>query len=133
MTSLQDISLDQDVCLSAAEYRALPKKPRRNKYGAVPTVVDGIRFHSALEAKYYANLKLMERAGEVYGVELQKPYPILTNGKLCGSYRADFVFWDQREKRTRTIDVKGMDTPVSRLKRKLVEAQYGIKIEVVKK
>lgn len=119
--------------ISAAEYRAQAPKAKGNKYRARKTIVDGITFDSALEARYYGNLKLMERAGQVYGVELQKPYPITINGVVCGTYRADFTFWDQHEKRQRCVDTKGMDTPVSKLKRKLVEAQYGIKIEVVKK
>lgn len=106
---------------------------RRNKFGAVKTVLDGIAFDSKREAAYYAELKLREKAGEVSAIELQKPFPLLAgSGRLIGSYRADFVFWDCREARSRIIDVKGMDTALSRWKRKHVAAQYGVEVEIVK-
>jgi len=37
----------------------------RHKFGAKPTVSDGIRFDSKLEARYYEQIKLRKRAGEV--------------------------------------------------------------------
>lgn len=100
------------------------------KYGAIRTAVDGITFDSKKEARYYSDLKLLERAGEVTDVELQKPFVITINGVLVCTYRADFCFYDTREKRPRVVDVKGMDTPVSKLKRKLVRAQYGVEVEI---
>lgn len=102
-----------------------------NKYRAVKTAIDGITFDSKKEARYYSDLKLLERAGEVTDVELQKPFAITINGVLVCTYRADFSFYDTREKRPRVVDVKGMDTPVSKLKRKLVRAQYGVEVEIV--
>src|SRR3990167_2292221 len=36
---------------------------RTHKYGAVPTVVDGIRFASKKEARRYSVLRLLEKAG----------------------------------------------------------------------
>lgn len=102
------------------------------KYKAQPVVIDGIRFASKLEGRYYANLKLQQRAGEVTNVELQKPYLVTIGGKLICTYRSDFAFWDMREQRERVVDCKGVDTPVSKLKRKLVEAIHGIQIEIVR-
>ena len=43
------------------------KKPKRNKYGAKKTWVDGICFDSQKEAAYYGNLKLLHRAGVISG------------------------------------------------------------------
>ena len=106
--------------------------PRKNKYGAKKTTLDGIVFDSKAEANYYAMLKLREKAGEVHAVELQKPFVIAINGKVVCTYKADFAFHDEIEKRHRVIDVKGMDTPVSRLKRKLVQAAHGVEVEIVK-
>lgn len=117
--------------LTAAEYRAQPK-PKRNKFNARKTEVDGITFDSALEARYYRNLKLMEKAGVVYGVERQVEYAIEINGKRCCKYLADFRFYDKEQDRVRVIDCKGMDTPVSKLKRRLVAAAHGVEVEVVK-
>jgi hypothetical protein len=53
------------------------------------------------------------------------------NGKQVAYYKADFRYWDFKEKRTVIEDVKSPATaknPVYRLKKKLVEAQYGITI-----
>lgn len=119
--------------LSAREAQALLRAPKRTKYGSAKADIDGITFASKAEAKYYTHLKLRERAGEVANIELQQPFPLLAGaGKLVGTYRADFSFDDLIEGRRRVIDVKGYDTPLSRFKRKFVEALYGIKVEVVK-
>ncbi|MGU3399249.1 DUF1064 domain-containing protein [Brucellaceae bacterium D45D] len=116
--------------MSAAEFRQAAKP---NKYGAKKTVLDGIRFDSKAEASYYAALKQREKAGEVGGVELQRPFAVLgPKGELITTYKADFAFWDFIEDRFRVIDVKGVETPVFKLKRKLVRAFLGIEVEVVK-
>lgn len=106
-------------------------KPR--KYRNQPVTVDGVRYDSKAEARYAQTLHLRMRAREVAQVERQVPFSLLTqNGQLVGTYRADFVFWDDVEGRQRVIDVKGFDTPLSRWKRKHVKAQYGIEVEIVK-
>lgn len=116
--------------MSAAEFRQTAKT---NKYGAKKTVLDGIRFDSKAEATYYAKLKQREKAGEVGGVELQRPFVILgPKGELITTYKADFAFWDFKEDRFRVIDVKGVETQVFRLKRKLVKAYLGIDVELAK-
>jgi len=116
--------------MSAAEFRQIPK---RNKYGAKKTTLDGITFDSKAEANYFAQLKQREKAGEVGGVELQRPFVVLgPKGELITTYKADFAFWDFKEDRFRVIDVKGVQTPVFRLKRKLVKAFLGVDVEVVK-
>lgn len=96
-----------------------------NKYGARHTVVDGIRFDSKLESKLYQELKLRISAGEIRFVLRQVAFELEGGVK----YRADFMavlpaaepeFWD----------AKGMDTPVSELKRKQVKARYGVDVKV---
>jgi hypothetical protein len=119
--------------ISAQEARTLLSKPKRSKYGAKKTELDGVTYDSKAEADYAAELKLREKAGEVGGIEIQRPFPILINGFSVGVYRADFSFIDHKEGgRLRVIDVKGYDTPLSKFKRKCVEAFYRVKIEVVK-
>jgi hypothetical protein len=119
--------------MTREEYQAAVAKPKRgNKFGAKRTLIDGICFDSKREASYYAALKLRERAGEVTDVELQHPYALTVNGVLVATYRADFVFWDISLRRRRVIDVKGVMTPVFRLKQKLMRACHKIEIEVVK-
>lgn len=104
---------------------------RFSKYGATPTVVDGIRFASKRESVYYADLKLRERAGEIRNLTLQPKFPITINGEKVCDVVLDFSFYE--ENRRRVLDIKGFDTPISRLKRKLVHAVYpGVTVEVCK-
>jgi len=100
---------------------------------AKPEWVDGIRFASKREAKRYRELKLLERAEAIRDLEIQPVFPINAvnpeNGEVIqvGVYRADFRYRD--DGRVVVEDVKGMRTVVYRLKKRLVEAQYGIRIQ----
>jgi hypothetical protein len=104
----------------------------RQKYGATPTTVDGIRFHSAKE------LKLLEKAGEIRELELQPRFPLLTpvpgstTGRArVGDYVADFRYREGQKGLLVVEDVKGFKTQAYRWKKKHVEAQYGIQIREV--
>ena len=101
----------------------------RNKFGAVRTTVDGVTFHSKREASYYLDLKRLLQARKITKLELQPCYPIIINGvKVCK------VLFDFRYIQNGTeviIDVKGHDTNLSKLKRKLAEAMYGIKVILI--
>jgi len=106
-------------------------KKRLHKYGAKRTWVDGIAFDSKAEAAYYSQLKLRDRLGEVTDVKLQEPFVVFgPKGQVICTWKADFTFWDVKEKRKRVIDVKGVQTPLFKLKKKLVEAFLGITIEL---
>lgn len=118
--------------ITAADYKELvaqeAAKPRKNKWNAVRTTVDGITFDSKGEARRYIELKLRERSGEIFKLELQPVFPLLINGTKCGVWKGDFAYFHLNE---RVIeDFKGYDTPLGRLKRKIVEALYGIKIRI---
>lgn len=103
-----------------------------SKYRNVKTEIDGITFHSKREAKYYTDLKLMERAGEIRQLELQPKFPCVIAGKKVCDYIADFQF-REKDGRLRVVDVKGMKTAVFNMKRKLVEALYPhITVEIWK-
>lgn len=106
-----------------------------SKYHAVPTVVDGIRFASKAEARRYGELKLAERAGRIADLELQPKFPLHVNGARIGEYRGDFAYTEVLEGKPagRVVeDVKGMDLPLSRWKRKHVWAEYGVNVVVVR-
>lgn len=112
----------------------------KNKYNAKKTVVDGITFDSGMEARYYSQLKLREKAGEISQLELQPVFKLDIEGRNhphrivnCGKAIMDFRYFDEAARKRITVDVKGLDTSTSRLKRKLVEALYGITVMVVKK
>jgi hypothetical protein len=107
---------------------------RPSKYRAQPQVVDGVRFASKAEARRYAELKLLEKAGEVKELELQPRFPLYAAArqgyslvKVC-DYVADFRYRLGPRGLLVIEDVKGMKTPVYRLKAKWFEAQYGIPV-----
>ena len=102
----------------------------RSKYKAVKTEVDGIVFDSKREAARYMELRLLERAGKISHLELQPAFECRIDGKKICTYKADFKYFTAKE--CVVEDVKGVKTPVYRLKKKLVEALYpGVKIQEV--
>jgi hypothetical protein len=103
----------------------------RSKYRAVPTIVDGIRFASKKEAAHYGTLKILERAGKISDLQLQPRFKIFIESALICTYVADFQYFDIAANRTRVEDVKGMKTDVYKIKKKLVEAIYSVKIQEV--
>ena len=101
-------------------------KQNKNKYHAVPVEVDNMRFDSKLEARYYERLKMAAYSGDLVYFLRQVPFHL--PGKTI--YRCDFqIFW--RDGVVTYIDVKGKDTPMSKLKRKQVEELYPVKIDLV--
>lgn len=50
-----------------------------NKFGAVPTTVDGVRFASQKEARRWSELCLLEKAGEIE--DLQRQVVLILQGK----------------------------------------------------
>ena len=109
-----------------------------SKYGNIRTEVDGITFASRKEANRYGELTLMEKAGEIRDLKLQRVYTLISaqrdeNGKVIEQplkYIADFVYKD-REGRTVVEDAKGLKTDVYKIKRKLMLCLYGIRIQEV--
>ncbi len=99
---------------------------RRNKYGAVRTEVDGIKFHSKKEAARYLELKELQVSSAISDLRLQVPYKIIVNGALICRYIADFVYL--QEGKEVVEDVKGRLTDVYKLKKKLMKACLGIDI-----
>lgn len=103
----------------------------RNKYNNRWTEVDGIKFQSQAEATRYSELRLLEKAGLISGLELQPRYNIHVNRQKICQYRGDFRYVDEFGK-TVLEDVKGLATPVYSMKRKLLKAVYGIDIVEIK-
>lgn len=105
-----------------------------SKYRAKKTEYNGEIYDSKAEARFAATLELMKKAkGDAKMVAIQRQYvfQIELNGKKICKYIADFActFADGRQL---FYDVKGFATPVYKLKKKLVEAQYGIQIIEIK-
>lgn len=105
------------------------RKP--NKHGAVGRRIDGICFDSGAEAERYLELMLAQSAGRITDLKVHPSYPIEINGiKVC---RVELDFEYSIDGCTVYEDVKGQDTPMSKLKRKMVSAQYGIDVTLVKR
>ena len=107
-----------------------------NKYKNVKIVVDGIEFDSRKEAKRYSELKLLERAGEIQDLELQKEYILIPSQKINGKvierpvkYIADFVY--KENGKTVVEDTKGVRTAEYVIKRKLMLFMHNIQIKEV--
>lgn len=106
----------------------------RNKFNARKTVVDGITFDSAREARRYQELKLMERAGEIIGLRRQVRFELIPAFDCGGkhyrpaTYIADFVYTDCKTSAEVVEDCKGYRTGVYRLKAKLFAHRYGVSI-----
>jgi hypothetical protein len=101
-----------------------------SKYHAIKTEVDGIVFASKREASRYSELKLLEAAGEIFDLKLQPKFPIVVNKQKICTYIADFEY-ELSDGTKITVDVKGVKTPVYRLKKKLMKACFGIEITEV--
>jgi hypothetical protein len=99
------------------------------KYGNRKTVVDGITFASAREARRWGELQLMQRAGYITDLERQVRFPMAVNGKTVCAYVADFQY--QRAGKRVVEDAKGFRTPEYKLKAKLMAAVHDIQIEEV--
>jgi hypothetical protein len=102
--------------------------PTAGKYANIPTKVDNIVFHSRKEARRYIELRALLRAGHIRNLELQPRYDMVVNGVKIGFYKADFRYTINKNNKTIIEDVKGARTQVYRLKKKIVEALYGIAI-----
>ena len=100
-----------------------------NKYRAVKTVVDGIRFDSKAEAQRYRDLSLLCFAGNIASLEWQVSFPLVVGDVTICSYVADFRYTSVPSGEIVVEDVKGVCTPVYRLKKKLVRALYGFEIQ----
>ena len=107
------------------------KRKRQGKYGAIPTVVDGIRFASKKEAARYIYLNGLQTAGKITNLECHPPFELAIEGKKICKYIADFRYLDANGV-THIEDVKGVVTPVFRLKAKLMKIILNIDVEIIK-
>ena len=101
---------------------------RRGKYGAIRTKLDGFSFDSRAEARRYSELKLMQMAGAISGLSVHPVYVLQDPFKLAGktirgiAYEADFEYLDDSD--LIAEDVKGIQTEVFKIKRKMFLKKY---------
>ena len=73
----------------------------------------------------------MQKKGKISDLRLQVPYVLID--KSCFGraikYVADFVY--KKDDQIVVVDVKGVKTPVYRLKKRMLAERYGIEIKEV--
>lgn len=94
-----------------------------NKYGAKRTEYDGVLYHSKREAQYAQELDLRQKAGDILHWRRQVPIALKVNEKLICKYILDFIL-TYPDGTIELVEVKGYETAVWKLKRKLLEAIY---------
>jgi len=109
----------------------MTRTKRRNKYNARRTIVDNHTFDSKKEAERYMILRSRQDSGEISSLvihpkyELQPAFVHVQSGKKIRAinYYGDFEYMDN-DYNLIVEDVKGVETPVFKLKRKLFLRQY---------
>lgn len=97
----------------------------KHKYHAKPTNIDGVRYDSKKEACYAGQLKILQQTGKILFFLRQVPFDLPGKTK----YRCDFMeFW--ADGTIKFVEIKGFENQTWKLKKKLVESLYPIKIEV---
>jgi hypothetical protein len=122
------------------------------KYGNKKVVYDGIVFDSVKEKRRYIELKLLEKAGKIQDLELQKAFILIpaqyeqtnevyTKGKKAGqpkqgkclekavTYKADFCYIENGKRVVE--DTKGFKTKDYVIKRKLMLYMHGTQIKEI--
>ena len=111
-------------------------KPKKNKYNARKTTVDGFVFDSNDESERYSELKYLQMAGEIDALELQPVFelqPRFKHGKKIIrpiTYKADFRYRIVATGQWVVEDVKAIETEVFKIKRKLLLYIQGIEITI---
>lgn len=125
-------------CVKAA--RRNVRRFTGSKYKNTKYHLDGITFMSKAEAAYYmVHLKPLVEADKIQNLEFQPRIRCEIGGQKVCDYIADFRYFDRAEEGQHgqqgcqvIVEVKGYETDVYKLKKKLVEALYpAIKIKVV--
>jgi hypothetical protein len=101
-------------------------KEKKSKYNNKKIKIDGHAFDSIKESEYYQELKIRLKANDILGFCIQ-PIFILSDSI---SYRPDFIIWNA-DGATEIIDVKGYKTDVYKIKKKLFEDKFNLKIKEV--
>jgi hypothetical protein len=108
----------------------------RRKYGNKPTIVDGLKFDSAREAKRWQELKLLERARSITELERQITYELAPSVSIAGEarrrpalrFKLDFRYFDREGMQTVHEDCKGFADTAFRIRQHLMKSVHGIDV-----
>lgn len=107
------------------------KQARNCKYNSYTVTVNGVSFDSIMESRFYLRLLEMKAAGQIKSYSLQTTFELQPkfrdkiSGKMIRpiTYIADFVVTDINDN-VMVVDVKGKETDVFKLKKKLFQYKY---------
>lgn len=103
----------------------MPKRARRSKYGNKHVTLNGEKFDSRAEAAYWLILLAWQAQKRIKNLERQVPFVF-----ACGAkYVADFAYDDVFQRRNVVSDIKGVRTPIYKLKRKMMWTEFSIIID----
>ena len=112
------------------ELKATDKTQKKNKYNAKKAELEGIVFDSYKEMSKYAELRVLQKMGQVKSIELQPEFQLQEgyigpDGKKVRPiiYRADFLV-TYADGQQVVIDTKGFKTPVYAMKKKMLLKRY---------
>lgn len=108
--------------------KAWKAQRRPQKFGARAEVTEDGHFASQRELQHWCQSKLRQRAGEIANLERQVRFRIEHNGVHICDYIADEVFFEGGKRVV--VDVKGVETPVFKLKQKLMRAFLNIEVRL---
>lgn len=115
--------------ITSSQYKKLAI--RCHKYNAKQTIIDGIKFPSKKEANFYQTLKIRKANKEISGFHRQVIFDLPGGIKYLCDFMIIYYQSMTKDSCIEYIDVKGRDTPISKLKRKQVLDLYGVKITIV--
>jgi len=111
------------------------KKKNNNRFNVSPVeerTLDGIAFASKKEMRRYAELRLLQKAGEVQDLELQPEFRVSINGEHYCTYTADFAYTEKGERVVEELKSTGTAKDAAfRLRKKAAELFYGIKVRMI--
>lgn len=151
---VQGVSADSTSGCGPEGRVRLPPAP--HKLGRGKRVeIDGFKFQSQAEASRYLELKLLQQAGQISGLEPHPYWNIEIKGVHVCRVVADFLYWEKKveprldgkgehtltslvvedvKKTRRDKNGKIMfttNTNMSKLKQKLLLANYGIVVKII--
>jgi len=117
--------------LTIEQYNQITSKTKQNKYHNKKVLYDNKKFDSIKEKRFYEKLKILERAGIIQELELQKKFelqPSFTDNtgkkQRAITYIVDFFYYEKTQEIYIAVDVKGYATDVYKIKKKMFMYQY---------
>ena len=123
------------MSISAAEAREILNQPKkkRGRYNVVPVerrTMDGVVFASEAEMKRFADLQMLERAGEISDLRRQQSYDIEIKGHHFCTFTPDHEYLNKKgtpiiEEFKTGMSVKDKDY---QLRKRAFELYYGLTV-----